>query len=217
MKVVLITGLTKLFDKKLAAAFARDGYKVYAMGEGQIDGVELLPTDLKQAVDTVQKGSGHIDLYIDVSDVRSPLDDFTVRSGLNDKVIRQQYEANLLRPMALLEAFLPLLEAGEGKRLCYLTAAEASINETRGIDGYGYKMTKAALANFLQITRNVLAPKGYTFRVYDPMYKEVSADLAAEAALNYFIRRRGIENDDTMRDDEGNVVFRDAYGRHHPW
>jgi len=219
MKVVLITELKKDFDKKLAAAFARENYKVYAMGDEQqqIERVTLLPHDPKEAAAALQRESGHIDIYIDVSDERSASDNFNVRSGLNEQVIRELYEANVLRPMAMLEAFMPLLENGEGKRLCFLTSAEASINETRGIDGLGYKMAKAGLHNFLQITRNVLAPKGYTIRAYDPMYHEVTAELAAEAALNYFTRRRGIEQGDAQRDDEGNIVFRDAYGRQHSW
>jgi NAD(P)-dependent dehydrogenase (short-subunit alcohol dehydrogenase family) len=219
MKVVLISALNKDFDKKLAAAFARESYKVYAMGneQQQIEGVTLLPQDLKEAAAVLQKDSGHIDIYIDVSDERSASDNFNVRSGINDQVIRELYEANVIRPMAMLEAFMPLLENGEVKRLCFLTSAEASINETRDVDGLGYKMAKAGLHNFLQITRNVLAPKGYTIRAYDPMYHEVAAELAAEAALNYFTRRRGIEQGDPQRDDEGNIVFRDAYGRQHSW
>jgi len=221
MNVVLITGLNKDFDKKLAAAFVRDcapiGGEIYAMGEEPIDGVALLPPYINEAAGLLQKASGHIDIYVDVSDERSPSDNFTVRSGLNDNVMRNLYEANVIRPMAMLEAFLPLLEAGEGKRLCYLSSAEASINETRDIDGLGYKMAKAALHNFLQITRNVLAPKGYTIRAFDPLYRELSPQLAAEAAFNYFTRRRGIENEDTLRDDEGNLVLRDAYGRQHSW
>ncbi|MDR1839475.1 MAG: hypothetical protein LBQ93_07860 [Treponema sp.] len=219
MKVVLITALNKDFDKKLAAAFARESYKVYAMGneQQQIEGVTLLPNDLKEAAAVLQKDSGHIDIYIDVSNERSASDNFNVRSGINDQIIRELYEANVIRPMAMLEAFMPLLENGEVKRLCFLTSAEASINETRGVDGLGYKMAKAGLHNFLQITRNVLAPKSCTIRVYDPMHHEIAAGLAAEAALNYFTRRRGIEQGDPQRDDEGNIVFRDAYGRQHSW
>jgi NAD(P)-dependent dehydrogenase (short-subunit alcohol dehydrogenase family) len=213
MMVVLITALAEDFDKKLAAAFVREGHKVFAIGNEKIDGVTLLPSDLKQAASS----SSAIDVYIDVSDERSEVDNFNIRDGINDDVMRKLYEANVIRPMAMLEAFMPLLEAGEGKRLCYLTSAEASINETRGADGYGYKMAKAGLHNFLQITRNVLAPKGYTIRMYDPCKQEVSAELSAQAALNYFTRRRGIERGDPQRDDEGNLVFRDTYGRQHTW
>jgi NAD(P)-dependent dehydrogenase (short-subunit alcohol dehydrogenase family) len=219
MKVVLITALNKDFDKKLAAAFTRESYKVYAMGDEQqwIEGVALIPQDLKDAAAALEKDAKHIDIYIDASDERSACDNFNVRGGINDQVIRELYEANVIRPMAMLEAFMPLLEAGEGKRLCFLTSAEASINETRGVDGLGYKMAKAALHNFLQITRNVLAPKGYTIRAYDPALHEAAAELSAQAALNYFTRRRGIERGDTQRDDEDNLVFRDAYGRQHSW
>jgi len=223
MKVALITALNKDFDKRLAAVFARENAqncdKVYAMGNEQqrIDGVTLLPTDPKEAAAALQKDSGHIDIYIDASDERSASDNFNVRGCINEQVIRELYEANVIRPMAMLEAFMPLLENGEGKRLCFLTSAEASINETRGVDGLGYKMAKAALHNFLQITRNVLAPKGYTIRAYDPALHEVTVELAAEAALNYFTRRRGIERGDNRRDDEDNLVFRDAHGRQHSW
>jgi NAD(P)-dependent dehydrogenase (short-subunit alcohol dehydrogenase family) len=212
--VVFITALAEDFDKKLTAVFVREGHKVFAIGNEKIDGIALLPPDFKEAATQISSG---IDIYIDVSDERSEADNFNIRDGINDDVMHKLYEANVIRPMAMLEAFMPLLETGEGKRLCYLTSTEASINETRGVDGYGYKMAKAGLHNFLQITRNVLAPKGYTIRVFDPCKQEVSAKLSAQAAFNYFTRRRGIERGDPQRDDEGNLVFRDAYGRQHTW
>jgi NAD(P)-dependent dehydrogenase (short-subunit alcohol dehydrogenase family) len=217
MKIVLITGLEKEFDRKLACAFVRENYKVYAISEKQIDGVFLLPADLKEAAAALQKEEKFIDIYIDASDERSPQDNFNARSGLNEQVIKELYDANVTRPMAMLEAVFPLLEAGENKRICFLTSAEASINETQGTDGYGYKMAKAALHNFLQITRNVLAPKGYSIRAFDPCLTVISAEMSAEAAFNYFTRRRGIERGDAQRDDEGNLVLRDAFGRQHTW
>ena len=222
MEVVLITKLKKAFDMKLAEAFFREGYKVFAMGNNETpQGVTLLPEDLTQAHALVEKNAGKIDIYVDLSDERSPADNFTIRDGLDEKVMRSLYEANVLWPMAALEAFLPLLDAGEGKRLCYLTSTEASVNETQGINGYGYKLAKAAMHNFFQMISNRLAPSGYTLRVYDPMqtgsHREVPPDLAAEGALNYFVRRRGTENKNPLRDDETRLVFRDAFGREHTW
>lgn len=214
---VLITGLKKAFDRKLAEAFVREAYRVFAIGDCEIAGVTLLPEDLAQARALAEKKAGKIDLYIDVSDERSDLDHFTIRSGLDEKVIRKLFEANVLRPMAALEAFLPLLDAGEGKRLCYLTSAEASVNEARGIDGYAYKPGKAAMHNFFQMISNKLTPLSYTLRVYDPMFQEIAPEPAAEGALHYFIRRRGTENKNPLRDDETRLVFRDALGREHPW
>lgn len=230
MMNVLITSLKKEFDKKLAGVLAREGCRVFALGEDEAPGVTLLGSDPKKAADTLLKDAGLIDLYIDISDERSALDNFNVRSGLNDQVMRELYDANVIKPMSMLEAFFPFLEAGGTKRICFLTAAEASINEARGTEGYGYKMAKAGIHNFLQITRNVLAPKGYTIRVYDPCQSScecaasaakaasaVTAEMAAEAAYNYFTRGRGVERGDPNRDDETNLVFRDAYGRQHSW
>ncbi|MCL2721194.1 MAG: SDR family NAD(P)-dependent oxidoreductase [Treponema sp.] len=217
MKVVLITSLEKEFDKKLARIFAREGYKTYAIGNEKINGVALLPSELKEAAATIQNESGLIDIYIDVSDKRSSQDNFDVRSGINEQVMRELYNANVIKPMSMLETFFPLLETGQGKRICYITSAQASINETKDTNGYAYKMAKAALHNFLQITRNALAPKNYTIRVYDPMDNEISAQSSAEAAFNYFTRGRGVERGDEKRDDENNLVFRDAYGKQHAW
>ncbi|MCL2276581.1 MAG: hypothetical protein FWC21_01650 [Treponema sp.] len=232
MKSVLITGLNKEFDRKLALIFSRNGFKVFAMGSEKIEGIILLPPEHKDAAAELKKGANFIDIYIDVSDERSESDNFDVRSGINEQVMRELYDANVIKPMAMLETFFPLLEAGEYKRLCFLTSAEASINETQDKTGYGYKMAKAGLHNFLQITRNVLAPKHYTIRAFDPCLAAIGKDfnskqkitgkksgneLSAEAAFNYFTRGRGVERGDPQRDDETNLVFRDAYGRQHPW
>lgn len=198
MKDVLINKIDNDFDKELASVFEQEGYKVYT-------------------AETIKNENTAIDIYIDTSNEQSDADTFTVRSGLNDEVIRKLYDANVIKPMSMLEKFLPLLERGAEKRLCFLSSAQACINEAVGTDGLGYRMAKAGLHNFLQITRNVLAPKGYTIRVFDPMLEKISAAQAAGAAFNYFTRRRGIEQGDPNRDDEGNIVLRDACGRQHCW
>ena len=230
MEAVLITRLKRAFDLKLAGAFAREGYRVFAIGSSENTdenpvGVTLLPEDFSQARAFIEKDSGKIDLYIDASDERSPADNFTMREGLDEKVIRSLYETNVLWPMAALEAFLPLLDAGEGKRLCFLTSAEASVNEACGMDGYAYKLSKAAMHNFFQMISNKLTPSGYTLRVYDPMQTrpqkvtgaKITPESAAEGAFNYFVRRRGTERQNPLRDDETRLVFRDALGREHTW
>jgi len=216
-ETVLVTSLNTMFDVKLAAVFVREGFSVFAMGDEAPHGITLLSPDAYEAGAALMEKAGSLDLLLDTTDVRENGDTFTIRDGIDAVVMEQVFRRNVLRSMALLEAFLPLLDKGEGKRLFYLTRAEASINETRCIDHFGYNMTKAALHQFLQMTRNKLAAKGYTFRVFDPMDGEVPAEAAAESAYNYITRRRGTENHDPMRDDEDNLVFRDALGRQHSW
>jgi len=217
VKSVLITKITKPFDQKLAGAFVREGYKVFTIGGHEAEGVTLLPDDFNTARSTVIKEAGRLDLYVDVSDERDASDSFTIRDGLDEKVICDVYEANVLRPMALLEAFLPLLDMGQGRRLCFLTSAGASVNRTRETSGYAYNLSKAALHQFIQMISNKLVPSGYTFRVYDPMHGEVPVEAAAEGAFNYFVRRRGTEGRNPLRDDEARLVFRDALGRENAW
>ena len=221
MAVVLITGQKNEFDKRLAAVFSRAGHRVYIIGSEQIAGVTLLPLDLNEAVAALKKESILIDIYVDVSDERCSSDNFDIRSGINDETIRKLYDANVIQPMSMFETFLPLMKEDGQKRLCFLHSAQASINEASGSSAYGYAMAKAGLSNFLQITRNVLAPKGFTMRVFDPCltgdFPEMNPEKAAQAALNYFIRKRGIERGNEQRDDEGTLVFRDAYGRQHCW
>jgi len=215
--VVLITSLDNIFGEKLAAVFTREGFNVFAIGDKKIDNVTLLPFDAFEASSILKKDTGRLDFLLDTTDYSDPADTFGVRDGINGDVIENVYRKNVMRSMVLLEAFLPLLDEGKGKRLLYLTRADASINETRRTDHFGYNMSKAALHQFIQMTRNKLAPKGYTFRVFDPMENELPPEAAAEGAYYYITRRRGNENNDTTRDDEDNLVFRDAQGRQHAW
>ncbi len=216
-KTALVTCLDTIFNETLAAIFAREGFQVFALGNKPIKNVTLLPTDPYEAVEAFKKKTGKLDFFLDTTDVFSSKDTFTVLDGIDAKVIEQVYRQNVLVSMALLEAFLPLLDLGEDKRLFYLTCADASINETRRIDHFAYNMSKAALHQFIQMTRNKLAKKGYTFRVFDPMTGDIPPETAAESAYNYITRRRGTENHDPLRDDEENLVFRDAEGRQHSW
>jgi NAD(P)-dependent dehydrogenase (short-subunit alcohol dehydrogenase family) len=216
-KTALVTFTDTVFGETLATIFAREGFQVFALGKKPLEKVTLLPLDPYEATTALKEKSGKLDFLLDTTDVCSPKDTFTVRDGIDRVVVEQVYRQNVLASMALLEAFLPLLDQGEGKRLFYLTRAQASVNETRRVDHFAYNMSKAALHQFIQMTRNKLASKGYTFRVFDPLDSELSPEAAAESAYNYITRRRGTENHDPLRDDEDNLVFRDAQGRQHSW
>jgi len=217
---VLITSLNTLFDEKLAAAFVRESFRVFALSDkadNTIQNITLLPLDPNKAAAELKEKTDKLDFLIDTTDFRAAEDTFTLHDGIDANIIEQVYRKNMMHPMALLEAFLPFLDKGEGKRLFYLTSAEASINETRAVNHFGYNMSKAALHQFIQMTRNKLGPKGYTFRIFDPMVEDISPEAAAEGAYIYITRRRGTENNNPLRDDEDNLVFRDAEGRQHAW
>jgi len=198
-ETVLITGHESEFEQKLAEIFTREGYTVFCTGQQ--------PEPFHEK----------IDYWVDTTDARDAADTFSLSDGINTTVIESTFRANVLQPMALLEKYLHLLDAGERKRLVFLTAAGASLNETKNTRHFGYTMSKAALHQFIQLTRNKLAGKGYTFRVFDPMTGIIPPDKAAKAAFHYITRRRGTENHDPNRNDEENLVMRDALGRMHGW
>ena len=222
-EIVLLSQLKNPFDEELAKVFVREQYRVFAIGElpvsagTQVPGVTLLSSELPEAVALLEKEAGRIDYFLDLADERDKNDTFTVVDGINREITENIYRENVLKPMAMLEAFITLLDKGEGKRLFYLTSARASINETRDTSGYAYNLSKAALHQFLQMVRNKLAPSGYTFRVFDPMNGSISTKDAAEGAYHYIVRKRGSERGDPLRNDEDNLVFRDAEARQHAW
>lgn len=195
---ILITNTETDFGKNLAAVFMREGYTVFS------------PSDFEKIT--------KLDFFAETSDFREPLaDSFTVASGVDGSLIEKSLRENAIKPMAMLEKFLPLIENGESKRIFYVSSADASVNETRDTFGFAYKMSKAALHQFLQILRNELAPRGFTFRVFDPISRKTCPQAAAESAFLYITRRRGTENYDPNRDDEDNLVLRDVEGRQHAW
>jgi NAD(P)-dependent dehydrogenase (short-subunit alcohol dehydrogenase family) len=201
MKNILITNQNNDFEKELAAIFAAEGYRVFCGDDMTADAHQDLP----------------LDIFIDTTNVRLPEDNFTLEDGVDAGVIEHTFRENALKPMTLLEKYLPRLDAGQGKRLCWISSASASINETRDVRGYGYNMAKAAQHQFIQMVSNRLTREGYSFRVFDPMAGDVAAKAAAGAAFHYFTRRRGTENHDPRRDDENHLTLYDALGRAHRW
>jgi len=223
LKNILITGRSTAFDKKLASIFVREGHNVFIPNPKLISPSKGICLHDESHTAFIGKGCvdnkpiEKIDIYIDTSDKRYDLDNFRIRDGLDEKIMIKTYKANVIEPMKLLDRYLPLLDKGDDKRLCFLSSAEASINETLDTTGFAYKMSKAAIHNLFMIAWNTLESDGYTFRVYDPMRDKINVKDSAEGAFIYFTKRRGMENDDSLRDDENRLVMRDALGREHAW
>jgi len=203
MQTILLTALPTKFEQTLAHIFAKEDFNVLIADSAN-------PSQIPQP-------SQPIDIFIDTTDIRLPEDNFTLSEGIRADIIERTFRANVLHSMQLLEKYLPNLDAGQGKRLCWLSNVGASLNATRDTCGYGYNMAKTSLHQFIQTVSNKLTPRGYSFRVFDPLRGAVSPEAAAGAAFHYITRRRGTENFDPRRDDENNLTLYDAQGRAHPW
>jgi len=221
--ITFLTGIANDFDVELAKILSENGYKVYSTDRGKAAEASSFATIINfdpgdaDSIETASRefveNAGHIDLYIETSDYRSDRDTFTVSDEIDFDLIKMIYTKNVLQPIALYEAFLPLMKKGNLKRYAFITSADASVNHTTDTFGYGYNMSKAALHNVLQIMKNNLLPQGFTFRTFDPSGKKIPPSASSKSAFNYFTRRRGIEG----RDDEPKLKIRDAEGREWSW
>ena len=156
------------------------------------------------------------DFFIDTTDCRDPGDDRAAGDGIDAEAAVQSFRANVSEPLALLSQVLPRMRGK--RRVCFLTTRDASVNWSTATTGYGRNMAKAALHQILTISKNGLREKGFTFRLFDPMTGEVPPEKAAASAYACFTRDRFDDGPGKPeRDDENNLVIRDALGREIPW
>lgn len=193
MSKVYISFLEGVFAKELARLFGEQGFEIVTEPE---DGIEY---------------------FIDVTDAFIPGDDKKVGEGIDAAAAAEAYRRNVCEPISRLEKALPGM-VGK-KRICFLNSSKASINASTETAGFGHHMSKAALNLILVLTKNGLLERGFTFRLFDPMEGTVAPDMAAGNACGYFIRDRFTDDpaDGLGRNDECNLVLRNALGREIPW
>ena len=193
MSRVYFSALESDFARALAALFEAEGFEIVT---------EPVPG---------------IEYYIDLTDVRVPGDDRSVGEGIDAKAAAEAYRKNVCEPLERLSRALPDM-VGK-KRICFLNDASASVNYCTETAGYGHGMARAALNMILMMTKIDLSDRGYTFRLFDPLEGRVPPEQAAKTAMGYFTRDRFIDDawDGLGRNDELNLIIRDALGRELPY
>lgn len=90
------------------------------------------------------------------------------------------YDVNAIGPLRLTRALLPLIEAGNTKKLLHVTSKMGSITDNTSGGSYGYRMSKAAL-NMMSRTLAVdLRAEGIISIVVNPGW--VKTDMGGEGA-----------------------------------
>jgi len=156
----------------------------------------------------------HLDLLISNAGIASGRGD--IETGLDYPGIEQAYDVNALGLLRVVQAFLPLLDAGQGKRIGVVSSEAGCITLAHRDSGFGYGMSKAALNMITRLLYNDLHPQGYTFRLYYPGWiksymsgsKSTQGDMepeeAAVPALRYMLGEREDEDRLVMIDYMGN-------------
>lgn len=135
----------------------------------------------------------HLDLLINNAGVISGTGNLTIRETQNYAEIERIININAVGPIRVAEAFLPLLDKGALKRLCFVSSEASSIERCMRTGWYGYTMSKAALNMAVKNMFNHLQPEGFTFRLYHPGWirsymsgtKNKEATLEPEEAAAY--------------------------------
>ena len=190
--------------------------KVYLSEEKSVFGARLASRFREAGYEVVREPAPGLSFFIDLTDESLPSDGLSVGEGIDAGAAAEAYRRNVCLPLQRLDAAFPDMTGA--KRICFLASRDASVEWSRATAGYGRLMARAALYQILTITKNTWLAKGYTFRLFDPMRGEADPEKAADAAFVYFTRDRyddGPDNPD--RNDEGNLLVRDAFGREIPW
>lgn len=246
-KIALVTGADRGLGNALAAGLLERGWRVFA-GQFMPDWTDLdelckrFPEQLTIVpLNVASEESAHeaarqvaqkvdcVDVVINNAGVSSPAMKYSIREKQDYTEMHRLYDVNALGPLRVVEAFMPLIEKGSTKRLCFVSSEAGSILRAKRTAWFGYCMSKAALNMGVKILFNDLRPQGYTFRVYHPGWvrsymsgkKNLEADLepqeAAVPALAYFLSGMAGEPQTGWQVDEDQLVLRDYEGQEWPW
>jgi NAD(P)-dependent dehydrogenase (short-subunit alcohol dehydrogenase family) len=237
-KNVFVTGADRGLGIGLCAGLLKGGWQVFAgqylpewpelaaLRNEYPQSLHLVPLDVSSmasvhaAAETVKTQADHLDVLINNAGVNSETVYFTIREPQDYDEMHRMYDVNALGALRVVEAFLPLMDRGNSKRLCFVSSEAGSIGASERTSWFGYCMSKAALNMGIRILFNALQPAGYTFRVYHPGWvrsymhgeKSMEADLEPEEAASYALP---LLLDDRV--DEDRLVMVDYEGKEWPW
>ena len=237
-RTVLITGGDRGLGFALCAGLLKQGWHVFAgqympawhelasLRNEYPQLLHLLPLDVSSrasvqaAAETIKAYTDHLDVLISNAGVTSETVPFTIREAQDYDEMHRLYDVNALGALRMVAAFLPSMEQGIFKRLCFISSEAGSIGRAERTSWFGYCMSKAALNMAVKILFNDLHPAGYTFRVYHPGWirsfmhgeKNMEATLEPEEAATYALPF--LLND---REDEDRLVMVDYEWNECPW
>jgi len=97
------------------------------------------------------------------------------------------FRVNALGPALMVENFLPLMNKGKMKRLCFISSEVSCIllMKYRAGSSYPYPMSKSSMNMGIRLMHNLLYPQGYSFRLYHPgwMKRQATDGTLSEWAM----------------------------------
>jgi NAD(P)-dependent dehydrogenase (short-subunit alcohol dehydrogenase family) len=232
MQTAFVTGADRGLGYALVAGLLDRGWRVFAgqylpdwpaLDElpAQDEALTVVALDVSSrasvqaAAVAVTNEVDHLDLLISNAGISSRTMKKPIRGTQDYEAMHRLFDVNTLGAIRVMEALMPLLDAGTMKRLCFVSSEAGSITMAKRTSWYSYCMSKAALNMAVKIMFNDLRPDGYTFRLYHPGWmrtymggtKNETADMepeeAAAHALPIFLNDRADEDRLVMVDYRG--------------
>ena len=159
MTTVVVTGAARGLGFCLAEAYLKQGATVFGLdrvdqtaelSRSYGDRFHALQCDItdedqvRRAAEEVARAAGAVDLLI--SDAAIYLEKpFTEANEFDADIARRTFDVNAVGPLLVVKHFLPLVLAGSGKKIVYISSEAGSISQNWRSREYAYCMSKAAV------------------------------------------------------------------------
>ncbi|HEY8343576.1 MAG TPA: SDR family NAD(P)-dependent oxidoreductase [Bacillota bacterium] len=183
---------------------------------------------IRKAFETVSSATPALDILLNnagvhLEDKHTPFEELDFTDGHLEKSMA----VNAFGPLRVVQQFLPLLEAGEGKQIINISSEAGSIGSCWRKQEFGYCMSKAALNMQTKILHNCLQPRGFRLLAVHPGWMrtemggadaDIEAEEAAEGIVKLIITRdKGARQDQDLDNGPGDGLYYDYQGKPLQW
>ena len=177
MARVFVTGVNRGIGKALHELAVNQGHEVIGTTRSGENGTIVLPLDDPGAIGGRLRDVGPVDMLINNAgtigpDRQSPLD-------MDFEGFARTFAVNTLAPLAVAQALLPQLRAGNDPRIVTISS-QMSFMGYRKADRIAYRASKAAVNKVMQGLATMLEPEGIPVVLVDPGW--VRTDMGGPSA-----------------------------------